>query len=243
MPAPRLKPREQGDLGELSAMEWFVGRGVRIYIPVFHSPDVDLIADVDRRPLRIQVKTSTCRNRLGRWDVSISTRGGNQSWNRVSKYFDPTRCDLLFVHVGDGRRWLIPSHGVECRSGLTFGGPKYSEFEIEPGWRLIDGPPLESPAASGEYPSGQRGRPVKALAQPSQVRILPPPSSTPVTGLSARTRVSKNHQITIPLGPFRRAGLQVGQAIRVTAAGYGHLLLERIETPPNYAQRTTPPKV
>jgi len=47
--------------------------------------------------------------------------------------------------------------------------------------------------------------------------------------LSARTRVSKNHQITIPLGPFRGAALQVGQAIRVTATGDGQLHLDRIE--------------
>jgi bifunctional DNA-binding transcriptional regulator/antitoxin component of YhaV-PrlF toxin-antitoxin module len=49
--------------------------------------------------------------------------------------------------------------------------------------------------------------------------------------LSARTRISKHHQITIPLGPFRKAGLHVGQAVRVAANGDGRLTLEPIAGP------------
>jgi hypothetical protein len=38
MPSP-FKPREQGDLGELSAMEWLASQGAHIYLPLGHSPD------------------------------------------------------------------------------------------------------------------------------------------------------------------------------------------------------------
>jgi Holliday junction resolvase-like predicted endonuclease len=61
--AERLKPREQGDLGELSAMEWFASKGAKVAIPVFHSPDVDLYADFGERLLRVQVKTSAHQSR------------------------------------------------------------------------------------------------------------------------------------------------------------------------------------
>jgi Holliday junction resolvase-like predicted endonuclease len=97
----KLKPREQGDIGELSAMEWLASKGAHIYVPVGHSPDVDLIAEIAGVVLRIEVKTTTHR-RDDRWGVLISTRGGNQSWTGVAKYFDRSRCDYLFVHVGDG---------------------------------------------------------------------------------------------------------------------------------------------
>ena len=30
----KLKPREQGDMGELSAMEWLASKGAHIYVPV-----------------------------------------------------------------------------------------------------------------------------------------------------------------------------------------------------------------
>jgi hypothetical protein len=56
----------------------------------------------------VQVKTCANTNAVGNYQVRLSTSGGNQSWNRVIKRFDPTRCDYLFVLVGDGRRWFIP---------------------------------------------------------------------------------------------------------------------------------------
>jgi hypothetical protein len=37
--------RVQGDLGELSAMEWLASKGALVWIPVGHSPDVDLLAE------------------------------------------------------------------------------------------------------------------------------------------------------------------------------------------------------
>jgi hypothetical protein len=78
------------------------------------------------------VKTTRSR-RLGRWEVRVSTSGGNQSWNRIVKLLDPSRFDYLFVLVGDGRRWFIPSEHVAGGTGLRLGGPKYAEFEVESG--------------------------------------------------------------------------------------------------------------
>jgi AbrB family looped-hinge helix DNA binding protein len=238
MPSP-LKSREQGDFGELSAMEWLASQGAKIYVPVGHSPDVDLIADFGDRLLRVEVKTSTHRRR-GRWGVLISTRGGNQSWTGLVKYFDPDRCDYLFVHVGDGRRWFIPTRRLESRSGLNLGGRKYSEFEIEPGRPLApnEAPRVLESKAPGEYPSGQRGGAVNAMAMPSQVRILPPPSVSTLRSDQAvgsrkdvrvgRARIWGKGQITIPAGPRRAAGLEVGDDLYVEAKDDGTLLVTPI---------------
>ena len=91
---------------------------------------------------RVQVKTSTHYRSL-RWRVMICTRGGNQSWSGLSKRFTALRCDFLFVQVADGRRWLIPASSVEAGNGIALGGPKYSEWEVEPGeplpgWSRLD---------------------------------------------------------------------------------------------------------
>jgi len=128
----RMSPRRQGDLGELSAMEWLSSNGYSVYIPVGHSPDVDLIAYDGDALVRVQVKTTT-RHRNRRWEVMVCTRGGNQSWNGLVKPFSASRCDSLFVLVADGRRWFIPAGAVSATSGLLLGGPKYAEFEIEQG--------------------------------------------------------------------------------------------------------------
>jgi hypothetical protein len=128
----RLPPRQQGDLGELSAIEYLTNRGAAIAMPLFHSPDWDLIAELDGRVLRVQVKTSNCFIR-DRFSVAICTRGGNQSWNGMVKRFSPVRCDFLFVLVGDGRRWFIPADVVEGSTSICLGGPKYAEYEVERG--------------------------------------------------------------------------------------------------------------
>jgi hypothetical protein len=95
------------------------------------------MAELEGRVMRVQVKTSgVLRN--GRWYVAICTRGGNQSWNGMTKVIDPARCEYLFVLVGDGRRWFIPTRALEARTKLCLGGPKYSEYEVEPGRPFAD---------------------------------------------------------------------------------------------------------
>jgi hypothetical protein len=139
-------PRRQGDAGELSAMQWLVSAGATVWIPVLAAPDYDLIADFGDKLVRVQVKTSTCWNR-NRFVVALCTRGGNQSWNGIVKRLDSTRCDAVFVHVGDGRRWYIPASALGGGSAIVLGGPKYSEYEVEPGQPLKARPPPAGAAA------------------------------------------------------------------------------------------------
>jgi bifunctional DNA-binding transcriptional regulator/antitoxin component of YhaV-PrlF toxin-antitoxin module len=44
-----------------------------------------------------------------------------------------------------------------------------------------------------------------------------------------RTRLSANHQVTIPLSPFEAAKLKVGDRFRVEAEGRGRVVITRIE--------------
>jgi hypothetical protein len=44
-----MSPRKQGDLGELSAIDWLGSQGYALYLPLGHSPDVDLMAFRARR--------------------------------------------------------------------------------------------------------------------------------------------------------------------------------------------------
>jgi hypothetical protein len=122
--------------GEYSAIEYFGSQGIPVALPIGHSPDYDLIVEIDGRLVRVQVKTAS-HHRGSRWEVTIATRGGNQSWTGVVKRFSSLRCDYLFVLVGDGRRWLIPSDQVDGGSGVLLGGPKYAHFEIERGRPFI----------------------------------------------------------------------------------------------------------
>lgn len=127
-----VSTRRQGDLGEISAIEWLSSRRYSVYLPLGHSPHCDLIAETDGELIRIQVKTCTVF-RGGRWEVTLCTRGGTQSWSGLVKHLDRGRIDYLFVLVADGRRWFIPAHAVAGGTGILLGGPKYASFEVEAG--------------------------------------------------------------------------------------------------------------
>lgn len=104
--------------------------GYGVWVPLCHSPDIDLLAQREDAFLRVQVKTSSAYRR-GRFEVALRTTGGNQSWSGLSKRLDPSRYDYLFVLVADGRRWFIPAGSVGGCSGLLLGGPKYAGFEVD----------------------------------------------------------------------------------------------------------------
>jgi hypothetical protein len=123
--------RRQGDLGELAAMEYLASTGAAVLVPLFHSPDYDLVADYGDGFVRVQVKTTTFV-RKARFELQISTSGGNRSWNGLVKRFEVCRCDFLFVLVSGGRRWFIPSAAVDGGTEILLGGPKYRAFELEP---------------------------------------------------------------------------------------------------------------
>lgn len=180
-----MNRRQQGDLGEVSAMEWLTGKGATVLIPFGNSPHFDLVAEMDDRLLRIQVKTSTQEVQTPdghlRNVVAVRTCGGNRSWSGVVKRLDPSRFDFLFVLTARGRRWFIPSAALDAQSAMNLGGPKYAEYEIERGQPIRDSvfgskAPIELVPEPGGVPKRSNGRGCKPRGLvPSQVRILPPP--------------------------------------------------------------------
>ena len=230
-------PRTQGDLGEAAAIQWLTSVGAVVAFPLFHSPDYDLLADLGGRINRVQVKTSShLVSRAGHYAVQLATSGGNQSWTGLVKKFDPSRFEFLFVLVSDGRCWFIPSEEIEGRRAIHIGGIKYAEFEVRQSCVVTPpkgaDPALESTPEPGEYPSGQRGGAVNAMALPSQVRILPPPSNSadpadrPAIG---RTRMSANRQVTVPLAIAKAASIEPGDRFRVESDGTGCFVMTRVE--------------
>ena len=113
---------------------------------------------------------------------------------------------------------------------IGLGGRKYSEFEIESG-TAIDSviypdsdPNRITSVLAGECQSGQMDLTVNQAAMPTQVRILPPPSTTSSRQILLRPK----RQMTIPKGPAEEAGVVPGDRLRVRADGPGRVVLERI---------------
>lgn len=211
--------------------------GATVWVPFNHSPHVGLMADWENALVRVQVKTSTQHLTVGETKhgkVAIATSGGNRSWTGVTKKFDPSRVDFLFALVGNGRRWLIPAAYVEATREITLGGRKYSEFEIEPGTEsesLVysnDAPNRIFNPTAGECQSGQMDVTVNHTAMPTQVRILPPPS----TSTSRQILLRPKRQATFPKTPCEEAGISPGDRLRARADGVGRMVFEKLSTEP-----------
>lgn len=125
----------QGDQGEHAAVAWLAANASRVAIPLGNCSDYDVIAELDGKLAKVQVKTTRVF-RNDRWIVTLATRGGNRSWSGLVKRFSSDRCDYLYVHTACGRRWFIPSTEVEGGAGLCLGGPKYADREVDPGAAL-----------------------------------------------------------------------------------------------------------
>lgn len=257
--ARSINRRQQGDLGEASAIEWFTSKGALVLVPFGHSPDYDLVAAIGNR-----VKTTTQQARTAnghpRFPVSLTTCGGNQSWNGVVKTVDPETIDYLFAHTGSGRRWLIPSTDIEGKRSVRLGGPRYAQFEIEPGTGISEivfgqRPALDLPPDGGVSKWSKDGGCKPSGLCPSQVRLLPPPlaSSRPVKptgyerkpGQRGEAVINQKRRLTIPQRPFFEAGFTNSGRVRVRADGPGRIVVEQYELPdwaqdPAGAERRAP---
>lgn len=111
------------------AISWFARQGWTVCVPLTDSQPYDLIVDDDGTLYRVSVKTTTRLTPQNTYEVSLRTKGGNQSRETV-KFFDPNESDLLFVACMDGTNYLIPTARVEGRSTITVAGEKYADYQV-----------------------------------------------------------------------------------------------------------------
>lgn len=122
--------KKQGDVGLGAAIAHLTQMGYTVCIPLTDSQDYDLVVEIDGKLLRVQVKTSTNKITSGAYAVGLRVLGGNQSWSGVSKLFDPTKVDALFILLDNGKRYFIPSDKIVGTSTISVGGTKYHEYEV-----------------------------------------------------------------------------------------------------------------
>jgi hypothetical protein len=123
--------RKQGDVGLGIAIGYFASQGTTVCLPLTDSQEYDLVVDLDNRLQKVQVKTTRLKARgKSGYDVQLKTSGGNQSWSGISKRFDSSKVDLLFVLTGDGSKYLIPSECVRGTCVIVIGNTSYREFLV-----------------------------------------------------------------------------------------------------------------
>jgi len=114
--APRLSRLPQA--AELLASAWFILSGHQVSVPT--APCLfDLIASRGGSHCRVQVKTTTHRDRDGHWIVMISRRPYQRESSGGREPYDPDEIDAFFVMTGSGELFLIPVVAVAGRISIA----------------------------------------------------------------------------------------------------------------------------
>lgn len=120
--------KKQGDTGMGYAIAYFSKLGWTVSIPITDSQDYDLIVDNEDSLLKVQVKTSKCKNSYGIYQVSLKTCGGNRSGQTIKK-FNENSSNLLFVLLENGEMYLIPKEDIKGSTSISL-GVSMSKYKI-----------------------------------------------------------------------------------------------------------------
>lgn len=115
------------------AVAWFLQRGYVVSVPLAVT-QYDLITESDGGFIRVQVKTTTRKER-GRWVVGIERRvyeagaTANANGSRRRRAYSPDEVDMFFITTGDASRYLVPLEATGGVTQLTL-DDKYAAYKV-----------------------------------------------------------------------------------------------------------------
>lgn len=99
------------------ATAWFSLRGYATAAAA-EGQEYDLLVAFPAGIRRIQVKSSTHRNRNGRWRVGVGRRPYVLEGASVKAPYDPAKLDYFFIVTAAGTLYLVPSQAFGGRTGV-----------------------------------------------------------------------------------------------------------------------------
>lgn len=120
--------KDKGLAGIGSAIKYFTSNGITVSIPLNDNQGYDLIVELEKKLLKVQVKTTTSKQSNGNYKASLRTTGGNQSFNYAKK-FEKNSCDYLFILTEDDEEYFIPVEKLNNINSITL-YEKYEEFRV-----------------------------------------------------------------------------------------------------------------
>jgi hypothetical protein len=124
-----VNPRQQGNAGLGVAIAYLTRIGVQVAIPLTDTQKYDLVIEGPSGLQRVQVKTTTTRDRrYGHYRVTVQCIGRNNS-GTVRRKFDPSDYEWLFVICGDACCYLIPSSAITART-VFYLTRRYDEYML-----------------------------------------------------------------------------------------------------------------
>lgn len=127
-----MNSKKQGTLGVSKAVSFFVEEGNTVAIPLGDDQRYDLIVDREGKLYRVEVKTTQFINSHGKYQVGLKSSSGSKRQNedkwRITN-LSRNDCDLVFIWVGDGSRYLIPIEVLDGKGNLVL-TQKMDQYKI-----------------------------------------------------------------------------------------------------------------
>ena len=125
-----MKPKEKGDIAVAHAIHYFMVNNYEVCMPLGDKQLYDMIVERNGVMSRVQIKYAGYYSGDKKYKAALRSMGGNQSYHTAKKYADDA-FELLFVYVGNGRKFLIPWELLKIRNSLAIESSKYSKFEVK----------------------------------------------------------------------------------------------------------------
>lgn len=121
--------KEKGNAGLGIAIAFFTTNGYVVSIPLNDTQDYDLIVEKNNQLSRVQVKSSSCIDKNGRYQVALKSCGGTKG--TTYKTFKDTDVELLFIFLENKDMYLIPREDIlNNKSTLTICN-KYAKYRVQ----------------------------------------------------------------------------------------------------------------
>ena len=120
--------KEKGNASLGIAIAYFSANGYTVSVPLNDTQDYDLIVDKDNKLEKIQVKSSGCMTKYGKYQVALKSCGGTKG-TTYKKLID-TDIDWLFIVDEQKNMYLIPKRVINNSSTLNL-CEKYARYLVE----------------------------------------------------------------------------------------------------------------
>lgn len=119
--------KEKGNSALGIAIAYFSTNGYIVSIPLNDTQDYDLIVDKNIKVEKIQVKSTGCITKYGKYQVALKNCGGTKG--KMYKTVIETNIDKVFIVDKEKNMYLIPKDLIENKSTINL-CEKYSKFKV-----------------------------------------------------------------------------------------------------------------
>ena len=120
--------KEKGNTSLGITIAYYTSKGYIVSIPLNDTQDYDLVVEKRDGLKKIQVKSSGCKTKYGKYQVALKSCGGTKG--KTYKTLVDTDIDELFILTEDMNMYVIPKNEIKNKATLNI-CKKYFNFSVK----------------------------------------------------------------------------------------------------------------